>query len=165
MIPLGFWVHRVIFFRVGWRSTGHDIPTRTWKDAVCLWTNYVDAYLHLNTGIRGAKVYIVRQEDLIISQQYIHAQLHAIGLKTKRDVDDTPGIVDHCKQKPGYDLPNLESMQKRLRRSEFYKDNGQCFLPIEERQKITQRLADYKDVLLHLGYHHSANGADELRDV
>ena len=110
-------------------------------------------------------MYIVRQEDLIISQQYIHAQLHAIGLRTKSDADDTPDIVEHCKKKPGHDLPNLESMQKKLRRSEFYTGTGEGFLPPEQRQRIARKLEDYNDILLYLGYHRINSRAEEAHGV
>ena len=146
-----------VSFRVGWRCTGHDIPIRKWMNAVYLWINYAVGYLHLNPGIQGAKVYIVRNEDVILSQQYIHAQLHAIGLRAKDGSDDTPDIVLHTKHKPGRDLPQLESMQKKLRRSEFYREDGQRFLHTDVRNQIAQILAPHQELLLHLGYHHSTN--------
>ena len=152
-------------FRVRWRCTGHDIPRRKWTDAIFLWINYASSYVHLNPGIQGAKVYIVRNEDIILSQQWIHAQLHAIGLRANRDSDDTPDIVLHSKQRPGRDLPELGSMQKRVRRSEFYREDGQRALHREPTRRIAKTLAQHQNLLLHLGYHHCTHIDEELHHV
>ena len=114
-----------ISWRVGYRCTGHDLPRRTWDNAAELWLNYVQEYLQLNPAIEPVRIYIVRNEDLIISQQNVHAQLHAIGLRSK--MDDTPDIILHTKDKS----TKLEAMQQKMQQSEYYRDDGRAFLKSE----------------------------------
>ena len=102
-----------ISWRVGYRCTGDYLPRRTWDNAAELWLNYVQEYLQLNPAIEPVRIYIVRNEDLIISQQNVHAQLHAIGLRSK--MDDTPDITLHTKDK----TTTLQATQQKMRQSEY----------------------------------------------